>query len=1083
MGVKGLWTLLEPCGRRIDVHALRGKKLAIDASVWIFRFLKAMRDERGDPLPNAHLIGFLRRICKLLYLNIWPVFVFDGSTPALKRKTVQERRKRREQQQARVKRTAEKLLLNRLKQYALTQVKDKGFLATSNETSHAADASKELPASRPEAGRSADADVGAVNADKDASSSENDANLLGFEVDIDSGVDPEVLSTLPPSMQLEIMLQVREKKMNAARGGFEVRNGKPEEFSQYQMQQYLKSTGLRRQLDAIRGVSRQETDVARRVAGEEETHYVLYREEAQAEQGERPTGNGSDAIASPLSNSAALTGKRALNITFDVEGPDGDQGGDDMEWEDVEEGEREAEVDEDRHRRSKYWSLSHGFQKGRSLGNWGSDDDMEEDGNRGTSNDGMAVADVAEQVEAITGNSLRHLIDDEQGMINEAIKRSLQDISAQEVAGVDLTTGDGDAVPGKRLNAEQLALDRSDSLGQQSQGGIKVSNVAPVGIPDKSDGIWLDEESKPHPVRAIDGMEAAFEDKPVGEVDQSPTLVPASMHPAAEQCVVTSNTDEGRVKHGEEITQGEIEKAKVIATEEPVKVPTKDLREAPGKVPGLSSVKSDDMSVLDLQAEADNDAQHISPGKPPVGTVKRSEATVHGNEAQTHMPHAAVPLPDLAELEKEESLLRADRRKASGQGDSPTDQMFTECQELLQLFGIPYIIAPTEAEAQCAWLDSNGLVDGVVTDDNDAFLFGGRRVYRHIFEESKYVEEYRTDDVERELGLSRESLICLALLLGSDYTPGISGVGIVNAVEIMSTFPGYKGLVEFEKWVNGIDEDIIAMVTEKQSSESSSNVQQIKEFKSKHKAARKSWVLPEDFPSKEVMDAYRSPGLDKSKEKFTFVSPDFQALSMYCMRKFGWEESQANDLLNPVEKALKVRDTQRTLDGFLFRERFAKVKSKRLAQAMETVKRNRSRRDSDGGDLESDCMEKVLPSPAVQEVGVAQRKKRVKKDPNAPKKASSAYIFFSNEKRAEVKKAHPELKSMGMMAKRLGEMWKALSESDRKPYQKMANDDKERYMEEMTAYRERLDASLLPGSTADTANDARHDQEAGPEHG
>ena len=46
------------------------------------------------------------------------------------------------------------------------------------------------------------------------------------------------------------------------------------------------------------------------------------------------------------------------------------------------------------------------------------------------------------------------------------------------------------------------------------------------------------------------------------------------------------------------------------------------------------------------------------------------------------------------------------------------------------MFGLPYIIAPMEAEAQCAWLDANGLVDGVVTDDNDAFLFGARRVYR-----------------------------------------------------------------------------------------------------------------------------------------------------------------------------------------------------------------------------------------------------------------------------------------------------------------------------------------------------------------
>ena len=62
--------------------------------------------------------------------------------------------------------------------------------------------------------------------------------------------------------------------------------------------------------------------------------------------------------------------------------------------------------------------------------------------------------------------------------------------------------------------------------------------------------------------------------------------------------------------------------------------------------------------------------------------------------------------------------------------DSPTNEMYGECQELLQMFGLPYIIAPMEAEAQCAWLDEANLVDGVVTDDNDVFLFGGQHVYR-----------------------------------------------------------------------------------------------------------------------------------------------------------------------------------------------------------------------------------------------------------------------------------------------------------------------------------------------------------------
>lgn len=54
----------------------------------------------------------------------------------------------------------------------------------------------------------------------------------------------------------------------------------------------------------------------------------------------------------------------------------------------------------------------------------------------------------------------------------------------------------------------------------------------------------------------------------------------------------------------------------------------------------------------------------------------------------------------------------------------------TPMAALTQMFGVPYIVAPGEAEAQCAWLDAAGLVDGVITDDNDAFLFGAQTVYR-----------------------------------------------------------------------------------------------------------------------------------------------------------------------------------------------------------------------------------------------------------------------------------------------------------------------------------------------------------------
>lgn len=121
-------------------------------------------------------------------------------------------------------------------------------------------------------------------------------------------------------------------------------------------------------------------------------------------------------------------------------------------------------------------------------------------------------------------------------------------------------------------------------------------------------------------------------------------------------------------------------------------------------------------------------------------------------------------------------------------------------QMMLRLFGIPYITAPMEAEAQCAELLSLGLVDGIITDDSDCFLFGGMRVLRNMFNQSKTVECFLLHDLERELGLGREKLVHLAYLLGSDYTEGLPGVGPVVAMELLTEFSGPGGLHEFREW-------------------------------------------------------------------------------------------------------------------------------------------------------------------------------------------------------------------------------------------------------------------------------------------
>lgn len=123
---------------------------------------------------------------------------------------------------------------------------------------------------------------------------------------------------------------------------------------------------------------------------------------------------------------------------------------------------------------------------------------------------------------------------------------------------------------------------------------------------------------------------------------------------------------------------------------------------------------------------------------------------------------------------------------------------------LLRLFGIPYITAPMEAEAQCAELLSLGLVEGVITDDSDVFLFGATRVFKNMFNQSKTVECFLASDLQRELGLDQEKLVSLAYLLGSDYVDGLEGVGPVVAMELLTEFEENGGCMDtlrrFREW-------------------------------------------------------------------------------------------------------------------------------------------------------------------------------------------------------------------------------------------------------------------------------------------
>jgi DNA excision repair protein ERCC-5 len=112
-----------------------------------------------------------------------------------------------------------------------------------------------------------------------------------------------------------------------------------------------------------------------------------------------------------------------------------------------------------------------------------------------------------------------------------------------------------------------------------------------------------------------------------------------------------------------------------------------------------------------------------------------------------------------------------------------------------------------ESEAQCAKLEELGLVDGSITDDSDVFLFGGQTVYRNVFKKSQFVEQYDSSKIRDQLRLTRDRLIQLAMVVGSDYTAGLHGLGFVHAIEIVAEWGTHDlvGLTDFATWIKNLN--------------------------------------------------------------------------------------------------------------------------------------------------------------------------------------------------------------------------------------------------------------------------------------
>ncbi|XP_071064311.1 DNA excision repair protein ERCC-5 [Dasypus novemcinctus] len=293
---------------------------------------------------------------------------------------------------------------------------------------------------------------------------------------------------------------------------------------------------------------------------------------------------------------------------------------------------------------------------------------------------------------------------------------------------------------------------------------------------------------------------------------------------------------------------------------------------------------------------------------------------------------------DLEELETLESnlltqqnSLKAQKQQQERIAATVTGQMFLESQELLRLFGIPYIEAPMEAEAQCAILDLSDQTSGTITDDSDIWLFGARHVYKNFFSKNKFVEYYQYVDFHNQLGLDRNKLINLAYLLGSDYTEGIPTVGCVTAMEILNEFPGHglEPLLRFSEWWH--------------EAQKNKKIRPNPYDTKVKKKLRKLQLIP-GFPNPAVAEAYLKPVVDDSKGSFLWGKPDLEKIREFCQRYFGWNRTKTDESLFPVLKQLNAQQTQLRIDSF-FRlaqqdKQDAKgIKSQRLSRAVTCMLR------------------------------------------------------------------------------------------------------------------------------------------------
>ncbi|PYI14581.1 DNA-repair protein Rad2 [Aspergillus japonicus CBS 114.51] len=239
-----------------------------------------------------------------------------------------------------------------------------------------------------------------------------------------------------------------------------------------------------------------------------------------------------------------------------------------------------------------------------------------------------------------------------------------------------------------------------------------------------------------------------------------------------------------------------------------------------------------------------------------------------------------------AHEEAKETGTAEDVEKFSRRTVRVTREHNAECKKLLKLMGIPYIDAPTEAEAQCAVLARAGKVYAAASEDMDTLCFETPILLRHLtFSEQRKepIQEIHLSRALEGLGMDRAQFIDLCILLGCDYLEPIPKVGPNTALKLIREHGTLEKVVEF------IQND-----------------------------PKKKYVIPDDWPYQDARELFLNPDVRDSNHPdcdFKWEAPDVEALVKYLVEDKGFNEDRVRSGAARLQKNLKTAQQSR-LEGF-----------------------------------------------------------------------------------------------------------------------------------------------------------------------